>query len=80
MAGPRIVERLDDRTVIVAAPDGSGHPWLYVGGVERLPAEEWGCACRFCAGNAEQVPYAVDGEFMPLTFSRAHVANSRRPS
>jgi hypothetical protein len=70
MAGAQIVAHLDDSTIVVSAHDGDGQPWLFVGGLERLPSDRWGCACRFCAGTAEQLPY--ESVFQPLIFTDSH--------
>jgi hypothetical protein len=76
MAGPRVIAHLDDSTIVVSAMDGDGQPWPYVGGLQRLPAEQWGCACQTCATTAEQVPYEAGGVFYALAFTTSHARNS----
>jgi hypothetical protein len=78
MAGPRMVAHLDSQTIVVSAYDGDGQPWLFVGGLERLPSDRWGCACRFCAGTPEQIPY--ESVFHPLAFTDSHRAAAPRRS
>jgi hypothetical protein len=76
MAGPRIVAHLDNQTLVAEFTDGDGQPWLFVGGLQRLPSARLGCACRFCAGTAEQMPYEL--VFHPLTFTDSHRAAGAR--